>query len=263
MAKRKKRPRPGPQEQGAGEGAEPEEADEAAEADEADGGSEGRFDGRFAGGPASAPGESRFGAGSGVLFALLSFLSSSMLAVGEVESTDSAADIAARLVETRGRVTLGVILTLLSLFFLLVFVSYLYSWLRSLEGRSGWLANVAYGGGLLTVASVGVSVLISFSGAALDDYGGSPEVAKMLLLLDERSEVVAIVPLAALMGATALVAARAGDLPRWLTTSGMLLAASLLLLPLPPLLFSTLWLGLLAITLLSRQGPLFRRRRAA
>lgn len=232
-------------------------------------GHQGRDDGAGALAAARPPGpggvaDARFGAGAGVVFALLSFPSSMLLAVTDVEPTDPAADIAAQFVETRGRVGLGVILTLLSMFFLLVFVSYLYRWLRQAEGDRGWLSTLAFAGGLLVVVTLLMGLLIAFAGTLLEDYGDDPAIARMLLVLGWRSGIIVIVPMAALVGGTAAVAARTGELPRWLSTSGLVLAGSMLVIPVAaiPYLFSTLWIGMVAVTLLTRAGPLFRRRQA-
>lgn len=211
--------------------------------------------------PASADGRplsplpgAKWGAGAGVVFALLSFVSSSFLGIGDVRPADPAADIAEAFVDARGRLTLGLLLTLLSLFFLLVFVAYLHRWLREQEGDRGWLSTLALGGGLLAVGGLLVALMVPFAGTVLEDYGDDEVIARTLLVLGRQAAVITLVPLSALLGATSLVAARSGGLAKWITSSGMVLAVGLLLVPVSLIayLFSTLWIGLVAVTLLSK-----------
>lgn len=205
---------------------------------------------------------SRMGAGSGVIFALLSFVGSALLGAGDVEPADPAADIAARFVDQRGSVSLGIFLTLVSLFFLLVFVAYLHRWLRMVEGEDGWYATLALAGGVLLVGALLLGVLVAVSTTVLEDYGADPVIARTLLVLGWQGVALAFVPASAFVGSVSLVGVRSGALPRWLCTSGLVLACGLLVIPVAfiPFLFSTLWTGLVAVTLLTRAGPVFRRR---
>lgn len=217
--------------------------------------------GAGAGSLAAIP-SARLGAGAGVVFALLSFLSASLLAVGEVRPADPSAEVAARFVEQRGPVSAGIVLSLLSLFFLLAFVAFVHRWLRTVEGEGGWIATLALAGGVLMVAALMLGVMVAVGGTVLDDYGDDPVLARMLLVLGWQAQAVAYVPTAAFLGGVALVGARSGELPRWITTPGLVLAAGLLLIPVAflPFLFSTLWIGMVAVTLLTRLGPRRRRR---
>lgn len=199
----------------------------------------------------------RFGAGAGVAFSLLAFLASSSLAVGNIQLSDPSAEIAAKFVDARGRVSLGVILTLLSLFFLLVFVAFIHRWLRGLEDDDGWMSTLALGGGLLLVAMLLMVLLVPVAGTILDDYGGDPVIARTLMVLGRQALAVAFVPAAAFVGSVALVARSAGALPRWMTTTGLVLGGGMLVPPVAayPYLFATLWIGIVAVTLLTRVSP--------
>jgi CBS domain containing-hemolysin-like protein len=147
-----------------------------------------------------------------------------------------------------------VLLTLLSLFFLLVFAAWLHRWLRELEGPGGWLATVSLVGGVLMVGMFSVIVMLTVAGTVLEGYGDDPVIARTLLVLQWQALVIVFMPTAAFVGATSLVAMHAGAMPRWLTYSGAVIAAALLLPPIAyfPFLLSTPWTGMLAIVLLQR-----------
>ncbi|MGH9280880.1 MAG: hypothetical protein ACRD12_22675, partial [Acidimicrobiales bacterium] len=89
----------------------------------------------------------RIGAGAGIAYALFGLVGLTLLPTGRVTPDDTAAEIATQLIDERGRVSAGILLTLFSAFFLLVFVSWLHRWLRQAEGEGGWLATLAFGGG--------------------------------------------------------------------------------------------------------------------
>ena len=196
----------------------------------------------------------RLAPAAGIAYALLAFLASSLLPIGKTEPEDDAAAIARQFTEVRGRVSAGVLLTLLSLFFLLVFVAWLHRWLRQVEGTDGWLATVALIGGVLMVASMSFVVLLSVAGTVLESYGGDPAIARTLLVLQWQAPIVSFVPTAAFVGAISLIGQGTAVLPKWLTYSGVAIALGLLLPPVAflPFLLSTLWVGMLAVLLLQR-----------
>ncbi|MFP5319793.1 MAG: hypothetical protein ACLGI2_16055 [Acidimicrobiia bacterium] len=190
----------------------------------------------------------------GLGYALLGFLGWSLLPVGGVDPNDPAADIARELVDQRGRISAGILLTLFSLFFFMVFLSWLWRWLRDAEGPGGWVANVTLVGGILLVGMLLVITMLTIAAAVLDDFGPDPVMARTLLVLQWQSVAVAFIPSAAFVGGTALVGHTAGVLPRWLNYSGFAIALGLLIPPLAffPYLLSSLWTGMLAIMLLQR-----------
>ncbi len=196
----------------------------------------------------------RLGNWAGVAYAVLGFIGSSLLPIGKVGPEDSAAEIARQLADDRGRVSAGILLTMLSLFFLLVFLSWLHRYLRDAEGEGGWLATLALIGGALLVAMLLVVVLLSIASTVLESYGPDPVIARTILLLQWQAVAIAFVPAAAFVGGTGLVGYTTGALPRWLSISGLALAVGLLVPPLAflPFLISTLWTGMLAVFLLQR-----------
>lgn len=206
---------------------------------------------------ALGPPTGRFGrlaAFFGLAYALLGFVGWSLLPVGGVEPNDPAAEIARELTDQRGRISAGILLTLFSLFFFIVFLSWLYRWLRDAEGEGGWIATVALVGGILLVAMLLVVTALSIAASVLDDYGADPVIARTLLVLQWQAVAVAFIPSAAFVGGTAFVGYVTGVLPRWLNYSGMAIALGLLIPPLAflPYLLSSLWTGMLAIMLLQR-----------
>lgn len=196
----------------------------------------------------------RLAAAAGIVYALLGFVGSSLLPFGRVTPTDSAADIAAQITDQRGRVSAGILLTLLSLFFLLVFVAFLYRWLRDAEGPGGWLATLSLLGGVMLAAMLSVVVLLSIGATVLESYGDDVLIARTLLVLQWQSVAIAFVPAAAFVGGTGAVGYLTGVLPRWLSVSGLIIGFGLLVPPLAflPFLLSSLWIGMLAVYLLQR-----------
>jgi hypothetical protein len=189
-----------------------------------------------------------------VAYAIVGYIGSTLLPIGKVDPTDSAAAIARELVADRGRVSAGILLTLFSLFFFLVFLSWLYRWLREAEGEGGWLSTLALVGGVLMVAMLSVVVLLSIGTTVLESYGPDPVIARTLLTLQWQAVAIAFVPTAAFVGGTGLVGYTTGALPRWIVYSGLAIGATLLIPPLAflPFLLSSLWIGMLAVVLLQR-----------
>ena len=196
----------------------------------------------------------RLGAGAGAAYAILAFIGSSLLPIGKVKPEDSSAAIAKQLVADRGRVSAGILLTMLSLFFLLVFISWLRAWLKDAEGEGGWLSTLAFVGGAVMVAALSVVVLLAIASTVLDGYGADPVIARTILVLQWQAVAVTFVPAAAFVGGTGLVGFTTGALPRWLSISGLVIGVGLLIPPLAflPFLLSTLWTGMLAVSLLQR-----------
>jgi Domain of unknown function (DUF4386) len=208
-------------------------------------------DGRYIAPPARYE---KLGAGAGVAYALVGFVGSSLLPVAKVGPEDTAAAIAKQLLADRGRVSAGVLLTMLSLFFFLVFLSCLHRWLRDVEGEEGWFATLALVGGALMAGMLLVVVMLAIASTVLAGYGPDPVVARTILVLEWQAIPIAFIPAAAFIGGTGLVGYTTGALPRWLAISGLVIAIGLLVPPLAflPFLLSTLWTGMLAIFLLQR-----------
>ena len=197
---------------------------------------------------------SRIGAWAGIAYALVGFVGSSLLPVGKVDPTNTADQIAAQLVEKRGVVSAGILVTLFSLFFLTVFVSWLYRWLRDAEGEGGWFSTMALIGGVLQVAMLSIVVMLSIGSTVLADYGPDPVIARTLFVLQWQAIAIVFMPTAAFVGGASLVGYVSGQLPRWICYVGMGIGVGLLVPPIAylPFILSNLWTGLLAVFLLQR-----------
>jgi hypothetical protein len=195
----------------------------------------------------------RLGAAAGIAYALVGFVGSSLLPAGKVTPSDPAEVVARQLIADRGRVSAGILLTLFSMFFLIVFVAWLYRWLREIEG-DGWLANLSLIGGILQVGALLVVVVLSIGATVLDRYGADPVIARTLLVFQWQAIAIAFVPTAAFVGGASAVGLTTGQLPRWLAFIGLGISVGLLVPPLAflPFLLSNLWTGLLAVYLLQR-----------
>jgi hypothetical protein len=196
----------------------------------------------------------KFGAGAGIAFALSGFVGSALLPVGKVDPTSSAEEISRQLVAVRGRVSAGILLTLFSLFFLVVFVAWLHRWLRQAEGEDGWFATMSLVGGILEVGALSVVVALSLASTVLDSFGPDVVIARTLLVLQWQAIPIAFIPTAAFVGGASLVGYTTGQLPRWICYLGLGISVGLLVPPLAflPFLLSNLWTGLLAVFLFQR-----------
>ncbi len=196
----------------------------------------------------------RVGAGAGIAYAVAGFVGAALLPVGKVDPTNTAEKIAKQFTDRRGLISLGVLLTLLSLFFLIVFVSWLHRWLREAEGEGGWFSTMCLAGGVLQVGTLSVVLLLSIASTVLDNFGPDVVIARTLLVLQWQAIAIAFIPTAAFVGGASLVGYTTGQLPRWLCYVGLGISVGLLIPPLAflPFLLSNLWTGLLGVFLFQR-----------
>jgi len=167
----------------------------------------------------------RLGAGSGILFAVL-ILPGIILGAPSGDPTMRASEIA------RGggaytQVRVGIYLTLVAVFFFLVFMAYLYRYLRAAEGPEGWMADLAYAGGLVAAGVMLILAAIRLAATVVSDYGEDPQVAKTFVLLDWDYAGVLGPALAALIGGTSAIGLRFGAIPGPVAWIGVGLAALL------------------------------------
>jgi hypothetical protein len=131
----------------------------------------------------------------------------------------------------RDAVVIGGFLMMLSVVCFLWFLGSLRTILERAEGGGGRLSAIAYGGGLVTAASMlalpGVSVLGALYADQLTAAG-----AKTLFLAGDAFVFPAAMAAAVMIAATALVALRTGALSRWLAWPSLALALWLLIPPL-------------------------------
>lgn len=170
----------------------------------------------------------RVGAMSGIVFFVLLFVSQSAgVDLGTVtDPGQPGSEIAQVLVENRADIGRGVYLSLLAVFFLLWFLGYLRRHLAEAEGDGGWMASVAYGGGLVAAGLILVSNALALAAKVVAEHGGDPAASKTLFSMGWEYFGVVNPPMAALTGATALVGLRFGALPNWLAIIGVPLAVA-------------------------------------
>ncbi len=157
------------------------------------------------------------------------------LIVGDINSlvgvSESADAIARTFEQQRGELFLGAYLTMLGAFAFLWFLGFLRSYLTSTSGQKHWLFEVAFGGGLVSIAMILVSAHFTQAFTVFSDFQGETQAAKALYTLEWNEHLlVEAPPLAALIGATAIAGFVFQSFPRWINVLGVL-ATGLLLTP--------------------------------
>ena len=167
--------------------------------------------------------------------------------------TEPSAALARALVENREEARLGAHLGLAGAFLLLWFVGYLRQHLRHAEGEDGWLASVAYGGGMVATVLVLVSVGFDLAASELASYGDDPQVAKTYFIYGWGAAALLAPPFGAMVTATTVAGLRHAALPRWFAWFSLLVAALIAALSASAVglgaLVGLLWLGLLSLVL--------------
>ena len=166
--------------------------------------------------------------------------------------TQPSAVLARAYVDNRDDARTGSYLGLAGAFLLLWFLGYLRRHLRRAEGEDGWLASVAYGGGLVTVGLLLVGVSFGFAESELASYGEDTQVAKTFLVYGWNFASVLGPPLGALVTGTTVVGFRFAALPRWLNLVNALVVVAMLgLTPYGPGLVAGMGLVWVAVVSLS------------
>lgn len=142
---------------------------------------------------------------------------------------------------------------LIALVLFLPFLAYLYTVLRQAEGDHGWLATT-----LLTAGLVGLTIKIVSGGPAwvARAIDLDPPLRAALEHLNNVAFIVAMLPLAVMMAATAVLVVRTRVLPTWLGWLAALTAPALLINGVmldrdfgPAFLLFLLWILLASVTL--------------
>jgi len=155
-------------------------------------------------------------------------------------------------------IAVGMMLSLISIFFLAWFLAALRHRLALAEGRDGWISPLAWGGGVATASLLAAGFALNSAGALrARESGITPDVAAVFY--DSGLALVGLagsIAMAILLAATALIVLRFGALPRWFGYVSAALAALGLVTPVAfvlSLLFP-LWVAAAAI-LLMRTTP--------
>lgn len=150
-------------------------------------------------------------------------------------------------------IAIGMMLSLISVFFLAWFLAALHRRLRAAEGADGWISHLGLGGGVATVTLLAAGFAVNSAGALrAREAGISADVAAIfydtgLVLVG----LAATVAMAILLAATAVVALRFGGFPRWLGWTSAVLALLGLVTPVSFLLsfLFPLWVVVVAMVL--------------
>lgn len=171
----------------------------------------------------------RFAPLTGVAFVALALAGS--LTVGQFSYLPATDEIASFFARSSTRVQFGAYLAAVSAPFLIWFSGSLRSRLRAAEGASGRLSAVAFGGGVAGAATIAVAFAILAAAGARGGTEGGLAPAAATVLYDVYGSLVGLaapVSLAALVGATSVVALRTDALPSWLAWTSAVVALGLL-----------------------------------
>lgn len=150
-------------------------------------------------------------------------------------------------------IAVGMMLSLISVFFLAWFMAALRAHLVRSEGADGWVSPLAWGGGVATVTLLAAGFALNSAGALrARETGITPDVAAVFYDSSlALTGLAASLTMAVLLGATATVTLQFGALPRWfgwvstaLAVLGVVTPVSFLLSLLFPL-----WVAVAAILL--------------
>ncbi len=153
-------------------------------------------------------------------------------------------------------IAFGMMLSLISVFFLAWFLAALGRHLRISEGADGWIGPLAVGGGVATLALLAAGFALNSAGALrARESGIAPDVA--VVFYDGSlalTGLAASVAMAVLLAATAVITLQFGALPRWFGWVSAVLAVLGIVTPVSfvlSLLFP-LWVGVAAVLLVRK-----------
>ena len=175
-----------------------------------------------------------------------------------VPVVSSSTAIARVFTQNRTKVLTGAYLTLLGVFFLIAFLSYLRSYLRAATEGENWLITAGYGGGLIASAMILLATHFKLAFTVLPSYGAETQVAKALYVLEWNGRLLVEAPgLAALVGAIAVISFMDNLFPWWFNGWGALLTLVLLgpFLPGSGVMVTFLWLAVLGVIMFIAREP--------
>jgi hypothetical protein len=192
---------------------------------------------------------------SGLIFAALAVAGNALQ--GSTPALHGDADAVADFYNDKSTaIAIGMMLSLISLFFLAWFLAALRRHLRLAEGEEGWIGSLASGGGAAVLALLAAGFALNSAGALRSREGGI-EPAVAVVFYDGSlalTGLAASVAMAVLLAATAVITLQFGALPRWFGWVSAVLAALGLVTPVSfvlSLLFP-LWVGVAAVLLVRR-----------
>jgi hypothetical protein len=190
---------------------------------------------------------------SGILF--VAFVVVAMIVSGDsgVDPEDPAEQIARHMAANSDDKELAFLFFGLATFFFIWFLSHLRDRFRRAGDEGDWLVSVFWAGGLLSVAVLLMQGLVLAAQFSIDNYGRDVQAAKALSALEWNFALLLGPPVAAMMGAAAVVVLRFGVLPKWLGWLAALAFVAAIVAPWVPLF--AVWVLLVSIVLLvERKG---------
>ena len=120
------------------------------------------------------------GALTGIVFVVLMFVSMAVAGDPDLEPGDPSAKIATVLAIRSDKVETASMIGLVGLAFFFGFLGYFRRRLQQAEGEGGWLAEVAYGGGLVTAAMLLVLLSMQLATTSVSGHQDT-QVAKVFV----------------------------------------------------------------------------------
>ena len=173
----------------------------------------------------------RFGAASGLVFAVLFVAGFALQDTGALTSDVSTGEVVSRYSDgdTELRKELGATVIGFALVFLLVFLGSLHGTLRRAEGERRLLSTAALAGGVVMAVFLGASAALETAVPSAegfyDNYEVDPGTVLTFATLALWALGLAMVGAAVLVGSASLLAWKVGILPRWLALAGFVVAA--------------------------------------
>jgi hypothetical protein len=185
---------------------------------------------------------------SGVVFVVL--VAASTALINLYEYLPEAESLTTQMAGRASQIALGGYLGLVGAFFLIWFAGSVYGRLREVEGGTGRLATLAFGGGALAGVLSAVSfVLVMIAGQRAGTPGGLDPVAAVTLYDAWGAIMGSAMPvmMAVLVGATAGVALQKGGFPAWFGWLSIAIAVGLV----SPISYIVIGFGVLWVVVVS------------
>ena len=158
---------------------------------------------------------------SGVLFLILVIVSG--IVAGEPPSVDDPVqEIVDHYVDNKDSIMVGSLISVVAVFFFLVFASYLRNVLRAAPGEDGLLANVAFAGAIILAVGAAIDQTIYFALAETVDEI-EPSSVQALQALWDNDFIPFVIGAGSFLLASGLSIVLHGSLPKWLGWIGILL----------------------------------------
>ena len=196
---------------------------------------------------------------AGVVFLVLAVAGNALQ--GATPALHSDGQVVAAFYEDKATaIALGMMLSIMSVFFLAWFLAALRAHLARWEGPDGWISPLAWGGGVATMALLAAGFAVNSVGAlrAREGVLGDGDVAAVFYDGSQGlTGLAASVTMAVLLAATAAVVLRHGGLPRWFGWASAVLAVLGIITPVSFLLalLFPLWVAVAAVLLVRAESP--------